>query len=207
MDILRFLNRRVLGEMEQRLRSADAAERIRGIPLVDYDLYTPYLRETFAAAFDMIERKDPRRFRRVCRYLKGIVALPINSEAGYVPQLQVCAVRFQPLRSKDKLAKSAAWYAGFLVHEATHGLIHVRGIPYEEHKERIERLCFKEQNRFFKRLGLTPESLRKLEQINSFKPAAYQPKSFWQHWREIRRRAKTEKAQQRGAVGGGERRA
>jgi hypothetical protein len=201
MGIASFVDRRVFGEMEQRLRSADAADRIRGIPIVDYDLYTPYLRETFAAAFDMIERKDPRRFRRVCRYLKGIVALPVNSEAGYVPQLQVCAVRFQPPRSKDKLPKSAAWYAGLLVHEATHGLIEKHKIPYdEEHRERIERLCFKEQNRFFRRLGLTPESLAKLEQLNSFKPAAYEPKSFWQHWREIRRRQNMEKARQREAL-------
>jgi hypothetical protein len=208
MVVTSLLDRAVFREMEQRLRSVDEAYCIRGIPIVDYDLYTPYLRETFAAALDLIERKDPRRFRRVCDYLKGIVALPVNAVAGYLPQLQVCAVRFHPPRSKEELPKAAVWYGGILVHEATHGLIEARKIPYDdENRERIERLCFKEQHRFFKRLGLTPESLAQLEQINSFKPAAYQPKSFWQNWREIRRRDKAEKARQRESMGGGDRKA
>src|ERR1700719_5088096 len=136
MSIVGLLDRVVFGEMERRLRSADQAYRIRGIPLVDYDLYTPFFRETFAAALELAERKDPRRLRRICRYLKGIVNLPVNAEAGYILQLQVCAVRFQPPPLKDKLPKWAAWYAALLVHEATHALIHVRGIPYnEEHRE------------------------------------------------------------------------
>jgi hypothetical protein len=198
--------REILGDMEQRLRSADETYRVRGIPIVDYDDYTPYLRETFAAALDLIERKDPRRFQRVCHCLKGIVALPVNSEAGYVPQLQVCAVRFRPPASKDELPKSAVWYGGILVHEATHGLMESYKIPYDdEHRERIERLCFKEQNRFFRRVGLTPTSLAKLEQLNSFKPVAYQPKSFWQNWREIRQRAKAQKTQGQEASGSGNR--
>ena len=205
--MLKLTLREILEEMQQRLQSADETYRIRGIPVVDYDLYTPYLRERFAAALDLAERKDPRRFRRICRYLKGIVSLPVNSEAGYIPQLQACAVRFQPPSSKDKLPKWAAWYAAILVHEATHGLVHTRGIPYEEHKERIERLCFKEQNRFLRRLGLTPESLAKLEQLLNFKSAAYQPKSRWQHWREIRKRQKAERARQRQSLGGGDRKA
>jgi hypothetical protein len=38
MGIASFLDRAIFRKMEQRLRSADEAYRIRGIPIVDYDL-------------------------------------------------------------------------------------------------------------------------------------------------------------------------
>lgn len=190
-------------EMDRRLKSVDAANRIYGIPLVDYDLYTPYFRQTFALALEILKRQDPRRFQRVCRYIKGIVALPIgHAEAGYLEYLSVCAVRFQAPSSKDKIPKWAAWYASILVHEATHGRVHARGIPYdEEHRERIERLCYKEENRFLKHLGLTPESLAKLEKLKTFNSEAYQrnwASSFWQRWRQTRRYQKAKRDRERG---------
>jgi hypothetical protein len=189
MGVGNILDRLMFREMEHRLHTADEANRIEGIPLVDYDLYTPYFRQTFAAALKGLKAKDPRRFRRICQYIKGIVALPIGHvQAGYIEQLQVCAVRFEPPPSKEKLPKWAIWYASILVHEATHGLIHARGIPYDEqHRERIERLCYKEENRFFKRIGVKPESLAKLEKLKSFDSKAYQrlwASSFWSRWRQ-----------------------
>jgi hypothetical protein len=184
--------------MEKRLRDADEAQRIEGIPLIDYDLYTPYFRQTFALALQIIKIKDPRRFRRVCQYIKGIVAIPLGHiQAGYDQNLQVCAVRFQPPPSKEKLSNWAAWYAPILVHEATHGLVHARGIPYdEEHRERIERLCYKEENRFLRRLGLTPDSLAKMQQIKTFDSEGYRKlwtSSFWQRWRQSVRYQKARK--------------
>ena len=146
----------------------------------------------------MLKVKDPRRFRRICRYVKGIVALPIgHAEAGYIEPLKVCAVRFQAPPSEEKLRQYAAWYASILVHEATHGLIHARKIPYDEHyRERIERLCFQEENRFLRRLGLTPESLAKIRQIKSFNGEAYRrnwASSFWSRWRQSVRYQKARK--------------
>jgi hypothetical protein len=188
MSIANVVDRMMLREMERRLRSTDEAYRIECIALVDYDLYTPYFRQTFAAALGLIKLKDPRRFRRICRYVKGIVALPIGHvQAGYVEQLQVCAVRFEPPPSKEKLAQWAVWYASILVHEATHGLVYARGIPYDErYRERIERLCFKEERRFLTPLGLTPESLARMETIKTFNSDGYRrlwASSFWQRWR------------------------
>ena|SRR5438552_14008214 len=96
MGIVNLVSQIATRQMDQRLRDADEAHRIEGIPLVDYDLYTPYFRQTFALALQMIKVKDPRRFRRVLRYIKGIAALPLGHvEAGYDEKLQVCAVRFQ----------------------------------------------------------------------------------------------------------------
>jgi hypothetical protein len=202
MGIVRVVDQMLLREMERRLRSADEAYRIHGIPLVNYDLYTPFFRQTFAGALEVTRLKDPRRFRRVCRYIKGIVALPIgHAHAGYLENLKVCGVRFQPPPSKEKLPNWWAWYASILVHEATHGLIYARGIPYDEqYRERIERLCFKEENRFLKRLGLTPESLAKMRQIKTFNPQVYQrnwASSFWSRWRQSVRYQKAERERQR----------
>jgi tetratricopeptide (TPR) repeat protein len=42
-------------------------------------------------------------------------------------------------------------YASILIHEATHGVVSEKGIPYDEsHRERIERLCHAEEVRFLK---------------------------------------------------------
>jgi hypothetical protein len=198
MSIVSVVDRMVLHEMGRRLRSIDEAHRIEGIALVDYDLYTPYFRQTFATALGLIKLKDPRRFRRICRYVKGIVALSIGHvQAGYVEQLQICAVRFEPPPSKEKLAQWAVWYASILVHEATHGLVCARGIPYDErYRERIEHLCFKEERRFLRPLGLTPESLAKMEKIKTFNSDGYRrlwASSFWQRWRQSVRYQKARK--------------
>jgi hypothetical protein len=189
-------------EMDQRLKSVDAEDRIYGIPLVDYDLYTPCFRETFGLALEILKKKDARRFQRVCRYIKGIVALPIgHPEAGYLEYLSVCAVRFRQPSSKDKVPNYAAWYASILVHEATHGRVHARGIPYDEpYRERIERLCYKEEDRFLKRLGLRPESLARWEKLKTFNSETYRrhwTSSFWQRWRQTRRYQKARKEQER----------
>jgi len=187
MSIVSFVDRVMLRRIERRLRSTDEAHRVEGIALVDYALYTPYFRQTFAAALGLIKLKDPRRFRRICRYVKGIVALPMGYvQAGYVEQLQVCTVRFDPPPSKEKLAQWAVWYASIVVHEATHGLLHARGIPYDErYRERIERLCIKEEHRFLRPL-LTPESVTRMEKMRTFNSDAYRwhwASPFWQRWR------------------------
>jgi hypothetical protein len=202
MSIVSVFDRMMLRGMERRLRSTDEAHRIDGIALVDYGRYryTPYFRQTFAAALGLIKLKDPRRFRRVCRYVKGIVALPTGYvRAGYVEQLQVCTVRFEPPPSKDNLAQWAAWWASMVVHEATHGLVYARGIPYDErYRERIERLCIKEEHRFLKPL-LTPESAAKMEKMRTFNSDVYRwhwASSRWQRWRQSVRYEKGRKQRQ-----------
>jgi hypothetical protein len=212
MSIASIVDHAILREMQKRLNSTDDAHRPHGIPVVDYDLYTPFFRQTIALALEIVRRKDPRRFRRICRYVKGVVALPIgHAQAGYIEQLQVCAVRFQPPSSKEKLPKWGAWYALMLVHEATHGLLYARGIPYDEkHRERIERLCFKEENRFLKRLGLTPESLAKVQKIKSFNPDGYHrlwTSSLWQRLRQSVRYQKAERERRRRGDGATDRKA
>jgi len=52
------------------------------------------------------------------------------------------------------------YYACVLVHEATHGVICSRGIPYSrELRSRIERLCVTEEQRFLIHLTITHPDL------------------------------------------------
>jgi hypothetical protein len=79
---------------------------------------------------------------------------------------------------------------------ATHGLVFARGIPYDErYRERIERLCIKEEHRFLRPL-LTPESVAKMEKMRTFNSDAYRwhwASSFWQRWRQSVRHQKARK--------------
>jgi hypothetical protein len=51
-------------------------------------------------------------------------------------------------------------YARRLVHEATHGELFARGIPYEgELRPRVERLCVREEQRFVLHLTFTHPDL------------------------------------------------
>ena len=63
-------------------------------------------------------------------------------------------VDFAQLLLPEQEDLSLRLYAMTLVHEATHGYLHARFIPYTKRtRSRVERICENEENHFVKQLG------------------------------------------------------
>ena len=141
---------------EQWLRRKCEIAQIDGIALVDLEDYTPYFRRTIAAALQLIKGTDPRRYARLRRHISSIVncTRPFGG-AVYFYETKTCEIEFEPRpRSEYEMQFYTAWYACTLVHEATHGVLRSRGIPYTpENRSQIEKLCVTEEQRFAR--GLT----------------------------------------------------
>lgn len=96
-----------------------------------------------AEAIDLLERVDARRAARAKRYLPIIAHVRQGSDF-YKPSAHAFYVHDVP--------DDSAYFASAIVHEATHGYLFARKIPYApELRERIERLCSKEQFAFIVR--------------------------------------------------------
>jgi hypothetical protein len=183
-----FLHTRSIGEVE-------------GIVLIDYPRTTPFFRETFATALQILQQRDPRRHKRVLRHVRRIMNFPVGySGAGYIQHLKAYATSLQPPQAEAAVRKEAILQASMLVHEATHGLLYARRIPYSPRtQERIEQLCSTEEHRFLSHV-LTPESLAKVKTIRRYHPELYQKRwssSPWQLFKERLRYTKQEDARRK----------
>jgi hypothetical protein len=120
-----------------------------GIKIVERHASGVFLTRT-VEALELLKRTDPRRFGRVQNHLKYIVRDELAFAAAcYDYRRQACRVDFARLHFDKHPKVAPMFYAGLLVHEATHGVLRKRGIPYNEHnRERIERLCRREDYRF-----------------------------------------------------------
>jgi hypothetical protein len=111
--------------------------------------------ETLLASLRLLKDVDPRRFRRVQRHITWVTSRTLpNGGASYHYSTRTCYIDFEEpdaVRDRDHVT---GWHACVLVHEATHGVIRSRGILYTpEWRERIERLCVHEEQRFVRRLA------------------------------------------------------
>jgi hypothetical protein len=123
------------------------------------------------------------------------------SGAGYIRHLKAYATSFQPPPTEAGVRKLAIWQASMLVHEATHGFLYTRKIPFNPRtRERIEQLCSAEEHRFLDHVGLTPESLAKVKSMRRYHPELYQKRwssSPWQLFKERLRYTKQEDARRK----------
>ncbi len=107
-------------------------------------------------ALRLIERTDPRRFDFVQQELRYIANTPLLSGGAYKRATRRCQIdflRYRCARNQPGYEWYLARYACTIIHEATHGRIFRFGIPYNEKTwQRIERLCYREEERFVKRL-------------------------------------------------------
>lgn len=128
--------------------------RYEGIILADLRRRSPYFQKILLAALRLLQCSDPRRFRRVQRYIHYIVNRTLDHPgAQYDYETLTCRIDFEEPDVSAADEFSIAYHASNLVHEATHGAIAARGIPYAgELRGRIERLCVREENRFVQRL-------------------------------------------------------
>jgi len=135
-----------------------------GISIVDMNwgsVKRPERKEVFVLttkrALELLERSDERRFQRVQREIKYIVNEVVASSGGeYGFDIKRCSIdfdRYNVQLHSGHYEWHVAQYASFIVHEATHGHLFSRGIPYSKKtRGRVERLCCIEQRRFAQKL-------------------------------------------------------
>lgn len=105
-------------------------------------------------ALKIIRREDPRRFRRVQREIKCISNIDgLGAAAFYLRFGRMCGVRYRECLSVNPPRQRHRSIAVAIVHEATHGAICSRGVRQKGSvRQRVERVCEAEENRFIKRL-------------------------------------------------------
>jgi hypothetical protein len=98
-------------------------------------------------ALDELGGRDPRRMRRIQRYLKRIIAVEYGG-AMYEPALHACIV------GPKALALHPVRLAAKLVHESTHARLYRRGFRYSPATRAWEEaICVAESARFLRRAG------------------------------------------------------
>ena len=112
------------------------------------------------AALKKLQNYDPRRFARVQREVKFVYGCYLNRASKIRLSRSGCMAIYRRIckiimMDRDVLNLSAnpevvlKAYGCALVHEATHGLLYSRHIPYTYRtRDRIETLCLLEEARF-----------------------------------------------------------
>jgi hypothetical protein len=154
------------------LRRNVAAE-VHGIRLVSFG--RPEFIRTITQALELVRHYDPRRFGRIQRHIRWVFDHEHWGGAGcasYLPNIKACRIDFEFLPLLGDALSQAAGYAGLIVHEATHAVLEARRITTTAHnRERVERLCYSEQNRLLVRLKAHHAGL-------CLFPAQYRPDSY-----------------------------
>jgi hypothetical protein len=108
--------------------------------------------KTIISALAEIRALSPARARRVEKRLKLIVNVRSHNLATYFPVGKMCSIDipkisgFFPVGLKYGVALS-------ILHEAFHAWLFARGFPYNEtNKDRIERLCRREERMFLRKV-------------------------------------------------------
>ncbi len=107
---------------------------------------------TTVAALDLIQATDRLRFARVQREIRFIIQTIVASPAQYRRLSRTCSVDLRHFPFYEFPDFSLKAYACVLVHEATHGYLHSKGVPHIVRlRPRIEKICTIEAIRFAKK--------------------------------------------------------
>ena len=145
------------------LYSRSVIATIDGIQIVSLRSdHSEYL-STISLSLKLLKENDQRRMDRVLTYAKSIVdrSLADGATAGqYCYERLAIEMDFEFSSDFGDELRHAAYFAGVLVHEATHGFLDARGFEYnEENRVQIERICRAEENRFLARMNAVRENL------------------------------------------------
>jgi hypothetical protein len=137
------------------------------------------LRRKVAAALRLINDHAPKHYARIQRFIPSILILGFhNASAVYISDLKLCDISADFALSESTGAEQMAMT---LVHEATHGYLHSRGVSYaEDRRARIEHICVQTEIGFARRLpqadGLLTDARRRLD----YGPGYWTDASFFQ---------------------------
>jgi hypothetical protein len=115
------------------------------------------------AALRLIKACDPRRYQRIARDLDRIwVHLLNGNTAQYKKSISACEIDIRFVLDEHTTLELIA---STIVHEATHARLEHRGIQYDEpRRDRIEKVCIRQQLLFASRL---PDGQRAYERAQS----------------------------------------
>ena len=107
-------------------------------------------------ALNLIETHDPLRFARLNREIRSLVNMPLRGSAGaeYCRWLRNCRIDLLYFRLSEDREMAIRLLALRLVHESTHGYLCSKRVRQRKHRVRVELLCYKEEARFARKLGL-----------------------------------------------------
>ena len=106
-------------------------------------------------ALRLIDEKDALRFARIKRVIHYVRPMTLSGDtaAEYVRHSKLCYMDWPMIQSPDDPSLTVLSSAILLVHEATHGLLHSRGVRHSKaRRPLIERLCVDEEARFLMRV-------------------------------------------------------
>jgi len=102
----------------------------------------------------LLARFDPRRMARVSACIRFVFVASVCKGGFYLHPGKICLLNFASIPGQYAPTARHVALAGMLVHEATHGLLNSRKIPYcGRLSARIENLCELEQVRCVRRLA------------------------------------------------------
>lgn len=120
---------------------------------------------------------DPRRFRIVQATTDLIVerTLPYGENSGeYRHRLRATSIDYSPLDPAWDEFYRRGFFAGLIIHEATHGRLSEFGIATtRENRVQIESICVTEENRFYTRIGHLRDGLTD-DLYDHFEPARWE---------------------------------
>ena len=128
-----------------------------GIPLTSMSGNHADFQNIVTRSLELIRDIDNRRFKRVLHQTKWLMntSLSLGPYSGlYWHHQRAVTVDFSYQPDKGDELWHAGYFAGVIVHEATHGVLEDKGFAYnEENRTQIERICTAEQNRFVMKLN------------------------------------------------------
>ena len=143
----------IISKVETRLYRSCLICDADGLSICDMNEKSDGYKEVIRYALNLIHDLDQKRYKRVKTEIIWIVNTNlIPSFSGeYNRRTKSCLINFDNYTDDQILV--SGYYAGIIVHEATHGLLCSRGIRYNKNtRERIERICTCEQNRFYQKM-------------------------------------------------------
>ncbi len=100
-------------------------------------------------ALELVSDFDPKRYSRIRRQFRYIVNFPLINLAECDHASRSCNVDYTKHLETENPDWNLRIYACLLVHEATHGFLLGKGIPYtRKNWQRVEKLCRLEEFRF-----------------------------------------------------------
>lgn len=141
------------------LALTNRSREYRGIRLIAFPPYGVDSLAVIVDALELLRRSDPRRFRRVEQHTKRILLGDFKALGFYTPIGRICGLtNLSPSGARNPLI--AYGYAATIVHEATHGLLHIlRFAPTRANLKRIERIAVREQARFLAKFPQVKENV------------------------------------------------
>lgn len=121
-------------------------------------------------SMEEVKEKDPYRFSLIQKYIAGIVEFPDSRIARFHPLGKLFEINFYHLMQLEEIGVNPReFYSCLLIHEATHGYLHARGIPINSRtKARVEQICNMQAARFARnKLRSNAKWVRVFEQVST----------------------------------------